>query len=117
MSGTDRWEESLRKACATLRALREELQAPSPGVIFAGSRRLTEAAESLRRFAAGAPDGPATPSEVAELESELAGVRDLLEQAAAYYLSWSKVLGAAAGGYGVDGKPPLPTGGSVVVRG
>jgi hypothetical protein len=117
MNGADGWEESLRTACMTLRALREELRKPSPGALASSGRRLMEAAENLRRFASAAADDADASARAEELHRELADVRGLLEQAAAYYLSWSKVLGAAAGGYGSDGRSPVVARSSMIVQG
>ncbi len=82
----------------------------------AGARSLpTEAAvprleTALRRLTAAqaALDSPEAIPELEELRRELAGLKNVLDYAAAWHAAWARVLHGIAGGYTAEGVAPLP---------
>jgi len=125
--------ELLTSAQAALRQIKEALRAPAPRAITDCGAPLCTAAEALRRLhlqsepgevGGGAPRDAAYAADVAlleplakEVQRDLSEVKQLLEQAGAFYLDRFQMLESATGAYDASGELSAPAGNALSVRG
>ena len=85
-----------------IEALRLTLLTPSPEGIEQWLPKLQDAAAFLASYHPGQDSG--SLSELKALSKELATIKKLVEQGAAFWNEWAKLLGSVTGGYTSSGR-------------
>jgi hypothetical protein len=97
----------------SLREVRRLLMRPAGGAVAESAVHLENAANRLRDLERRLRrvDGGRQPElarELGELRRDVARASEMLENAAALYMGWARLLFAAAGGYTATGEPAAP---------
>jgi hypothetical protein len=106
-------EELVAGARREVSEVRRLLERPTSAAVAQGAVHLEDAANGLRDLEqrlrrGGTGRRPSLARELNELRREVGRASEMLENAAALYMGWARLLFAAAGGYTPRGEPAAP---------